>query len=1621
MADSDLVRRVQGSSSRARQDDYQRRVEELQRAQEARRQLQEQQANSPDEGPQGLWANIGNMIATTADFVNPDDWSTVPVIGPVAKGAADAYTQSTRGINMGISGVGLALNPSYWENRDDTDANGLWQDAQSVSAGRSAIAALDAAGLGGPVDVYDTNPNRNIVDQTQQDEVFNAGWGRVSSGLVDGAVTWFLDPLVIAGKALKVGRMGTQAFGLDIVGLTNRRMTGTKAVQQVVDEADTALANPDVLNTIRYEARKVAEGDFEDLRKREIFQGSNRDLLAAAGAAIENEDEAVMFLAAVAGSQKYQAMLRAQQPNLYAGLQRQTGLANPYEIAALNRPWFTDVKAFEKELKDKGVTGQAILDDLAKRNVDFAEMMGIARRERGIEAAASLADEADGFSLLDTFGGRSVTGKRMMDAWREGREVRTSIAKRPLDPKRTGTRPAVEETIFQVSSFTPRVRAWEWVKGEHASGYINISGWNEGKASDELMAAISDSPTLRNDKEFINWALKKYGEATGVKDKVKAISKIEYRGMKIMAQKHGVDPAKYSDKEIVEIYRKIDNARWKTVDAFRSRAYVTNEFGDVIKGGPVLRSQLEHNMPMLNFSVLEKSAKILAKPKYLRDKSESHTNLVFLGRALADEVLSLWKASVLLRLGYTMRNTAEGWLRTAAYLGALPAAKAAGRGVANSAYNNWRRFSKHSRVIQRAPGRLRPTSMRYDRALATWVDEATTSIVEKRSLLDDMLAKRAQMFAANPQRRTKKYDKAINELNDEIQALSAHRDRLSARLADLNDRRFWDPGAFGGEFTTKAITGKRQSIDLGFEYGDLARRLSSADKTIENVLMSEFQRGNEVLMSQNRWGKIKPKDPQYWQELAGASRQFRADPLARQVLEGRTDGELVVWLESSAAREYRRDLHVPKHEASGKVAQIREMVERYLPTPEARAAALDADVTPDALKFLLGHLEELPKKPKKGSTAATVSGPYLSPIHGREVQEIAAGQTSYSRYWRRPIESMFKLLGSYPETTLVRHPFYGEVWARKMNDSIKQARAMGRTIDTDVLQKMNSNAHRHAMRETNETLYTIERYSNLAEAFRFAAPFFAAWENSAKVWTKMIVNDPSILARASILWQIPNKIGMVVDEEGNPVKEDSFFSWFGGNQKSFVVMPEEFTSALKGAAESEWGQVPGLGSVLRGAAAFPIAIRQGSLNVVTPGDVPWMPGSGPLVTVPVGTLLNVMGPEVQKVTEQVLGEEVYRALIAPTGAPEANPLMAFAPAWVRQMFYGLAGEGSDDFLKAASAVMQNEMVTWYKNGADPASKPKAEDVMNKARDFFVFSSISRLTMPAATTRMSPYQLEVDAWRALRDDNSLTWEEKVETFLTNHGEEFLPLTVSSTSSSVPGLEPDLGDYRILKAHDGLARELAAQGGAAVVGILAGSSLVGEFDEGVWSWLQNNNVPGTNDALREARDPMAMQNAIILADAWSVFRRVKAERDQALAVRGLSPQSKDAEGIMSQWRQFEDEMAAYYGGTWTSAYGDYQNNSAKYLTGISTALRNETFMSSETGKSQLWQQIGVYMDTRESALDAIRAGADSALVRDQWAEWSAQYRFSSLEFSDFYDKFLDGDAGLQDYDLEALNVG
>lgn len=831
------------------------------------------------------------------------------------------------------------------------------------------------------------------------------------------------------------------------------------------------------------------------------------------------------------------------------------------------------------------------------------------------------------------------------------------------------------------------------------------------------------------------------------------------------------------------------------------------------------------------------------------------------------------------------------------------------------------------------------------------------------------------------------YDQMLADTMGELESHNAVLDDYLSVMAGLSEKK-------------KSLQKRYIGWDEAFAgpMGEIRRASASNMQTVKNFFESKAARDAQLrTMDDNKWVQVNPEDTQYFDELSGSVMQFRSDPLAQIAL--RMDGadgsidSMMAFFRTDAGKKYARDMALFDDEARLRRATfLHGEIAAYLPTDEAMSLATrSVPPTGAELRAALGGRRD------------------LSPIHGREVRKNVTSEDPYHAV----INTIFKYLGSMPDSALVRQPFYNEVWKRETAALYRKAIDQGVDLsDNAVLKTIEETAHRRALKATNETLFTITRYSNPAAALRFLSPFFAAWENSMRTWSRIIIRDPSVAARGMILWDLPNNMGLTVDENGIPVGS-SPGDFLTGSVSQYVVLPKFLTDHIQSTL-TDLSEQPGLkdtffGDVLQGAAQFPLKVPKGSFNIVAPGESPFLPGLGPVVTYPVGRLL-ASKPDKQQFLKEFLGDALY-SQIAPFGQASGDILDTVAPAAGRKAVQLIMGEDNDDYMRVLDAVTVDAIVSWRLAGGDPDSKPDPAALKEYADNFYKFSILSSLVLPVAISRMSDYQPVMNEWRILNEDPTMPYRDKVALFIDKFGDSFMPLTRSTSKSDIEGLDPTLEMWQGMTKHAREVAMLTAEVGDSGASILAATIPNGKFNAGVYSYWRNERQPGAQNTYKTAMTPEEIMVEDTVGRMWDDYIREKTMRDNALARLGTatydSAKARDA-GITARWDSFIDGMFDKYGEDF-AIHGpqSYTKQLPQTLGGIQKLLNDEQFMSSDLGESATWQAIDAYMDERNRARAAIDKGADKGAVLEVFNEFAAAHKYSTLQFADFFDTFLEND--------------
>lgn len=313
--------------------------------------------------------------------------------------------------------------------------------------------------------------------------------------------------------------------------------------------------------------------------------------------------------------------------------------------------------------------------ELVKRDIARLEVEN-PQVQRALASATastgSLTEVTKGFSANNKFG-------RFVEKTRQKR----SSAQYQTETTR-GTK-LWEETDFAflntpVGKAKRVMRVWRYLGAEAPSGIIRVAGASAQESAREMRAllnsvriyggkgktvtgadgqAITIGGSLRKEELLTQYANAiAEGGLKGQDAAIAAIRGIEDQIQKDLAQWYGVNESKFSD-----IMQRVNTKRSELKADLQRGFWVDQVNGkNVINRAPYLESQIDSAEIMANWRAIEKAIIRDGKTAGLLRESVTKNSADFYS-AFQD----LWRPAVLLRLGYTQRNVAEGLFRSAAF------------------------------------------------------------------------------------------------------------------------------------------------------------------------------------------------------------------------------------------------------------------------------------------------------------------------------------------------------------------------------------------------------------------------------------------------------------------------------------------------------------------------------------------------------------------------------------------------------------------------------------------------------------------------------------------------------------------------------------------------------------------------------------------------------------------------------------------------------------------------------------------------------------------------------------------------------------------------------------------
>lgn len=1379
----------------------------------------------------------------------------------------------------------------------------------------------------------------DIYDDKQREEAFNNSlMGKVTSGSIDTIAQFAGDVSIVGGKLIASKRAADSAKDA-IIALREVR-SGIPTTNKLAEKYSRL-------------AEDFANNDIAWAQNHPWVKGSNNEATVSylLGTSATKEEALNTMLAAMGDKSGIDILDELKRPDIAVPLRIANG-----ELS------MSDYKTL---LNEESQLVNATTDDMLQFALRTPEEI---QADRDFISAWAKHDR-----YVDTLLGVSETPAITEGISATGRATGAFLATARSTPYHSNAVADAKVTMYQPTPFHKLYYKVTWGQKERPSGVINL---NEGDSIREVTAVTDrliqlSKPVPTKGAAFITRLqtgtfttqdalsyVERYARATTPEARARVVNDLEQTGYKIIAAKNGI-----SAEDAEQLFNYHTQLRAGKLRESKEEGFLyDHELNQMVKV-PLFESQTANFLPIADFDTIDAVIK------------QNANALRAVGGAIHDKIAltsDLWKAAVLLRLGYPIRNAADSQLRIWATVGAMASLRHAGEGLRNLVDNT--RVAKNRLVDNyNAPAKVDYKGLKDDlqksgaeiARLGKEVAEIQTKLAtdpDNADLIGELVVKQKDLNAVN----------AVYEANNvalsklETSKVASRKKRIGEQDIELTST-VDTPG--GAKYTVYGA--------FGGPNGGLFRELNSSQRTFYSILEDYSTIYGANVASKGR-GAVRPGDVNYYQEWTNAINEtFANAAVPRGLMAGKSVDEVAKELADN--KELRARLGIARSESLEYVVTAQKFLDNYIPDGYGiREKIMSALPGEEGSKVTEQFLRDAVRDP---NALPIVHGHLLDANMNLKPRAIS----------KRITTTLFKYLATIPEDNWARHPLFIDLYEKSLQKRLETAEFLkGGTFTreefADIQYNLTAGARADAMKGVKEILYNVERRTNAAHMLRFVSPFFSAQENAIKTWFRIGMDNPAILNRANIVWNAPNRAGLITDENGDPVGTDNPLN---ANDTMWLPVP----SALK--------KLPIIGEGL--SSLDQIGISKRSLDVIFQGN-PFGVSVGPFAAIPVANVLKLK-PELSEVV----------SFAFPYG-PDAS-LSQFLPTWMRNSLKAVQGLNNDDYAKTYQLIW----ITEQQKAKEAGTAFLTDGEIKKKTDaFYKMRVAANLILPFAPQFESPYRFYMDKWREYSQNYGLGADAK---FLNDYPEYFEFAT--SLSKNPTGSQATMDDVQNAKRYTDLIADVSGDN-AFLVGLITKGSGAAKYNPTAYWWQSETSIaPGTPEKYRGRQDPKEAQMQNASREGWAKYRRAMAVLDAHLEKRGLTSfQQSGAEdlaaakqAVIQQLASDTDPVTGKPTGAPSAWYQDYRDidgtKSAKTIVGFKKILGNEKFMQ-DNADDPTWKSVALYMKVRDSIASTLRGrpstnidakeNADLRMVLDFYVN---QLKAGDIEFSNIYERFLSQD--------------
>lgn len=1033
------------------------------------------------------------------------------------------------------------------------------------------------------------------------------------------------------------------------------------------------------------------------------------------------------------------------------------------------------------------------------------------------------------------------------------------------------------------------------------------------------------------------------------------------------------------------------------------------EDGEGLIMAPHATTQLSQGDVMMDVRELERF--IDRNSGYLQGYKKSMGSAKGLIGDLADGASKIWKASTLLRPGYTLRAVSEEAALSAIKFGMLSRLAEGGEGGLNF-------FRNRGTQLKALVGRESyvPTTGKAGasrNAIVRIQDPNAVAIAQKHGLQES----RIEVGKAWPLVESRinherdeitKLDKVISDRKSkgldtrahEAQKIShqtvidEHVDYAKAILAEAKDA----TGRRLGEGTFH-YRGEEVGEAFNKEWNNpITRDQLSSEKAADFI----FARGESIDMSRliktGSWTDITPDLPQHMDSwLHALNKQMRQDDLYRLVAEDGTLKRARQWLKTPEGKHHLNLLGPWARDVDGLLNTLKVTLDNYLPegTGLQGKLARNEEITDVDLRSAI-HKDDFPT------------------VHGEEIRATTKLDRKETAHYKvdELISNGYRFLGAIPSDLLVRHPAFNNAYNMRIREFIDQhkdfkiSQGLPEHITADEMNKMYERAAKAAKNDIRTVVYDPQR-TTATEALRFVFPFLSAHSDSLQRWAGMIGEKPEFLGSVAKIYNAPVAANLVTDNQGNHVGQDGYatvdLSYIDPatgkrvekSERKFVPISERVLNLrLPWDTKNQnrlLGKIPGYGT--------PISIQ--AINTILPGD-PWFnPGTGPMVQVPASAIAK---------SSPQIGDFLEWSKVLPYG-PSGDVMDLITPKYMRSAYDAWTTDDPDNekYQQAYLDVYNRKVAENYETGKEVDLK----EVESEAKHFMFLQALTAWASPAQTKASpitgTPYQFFVDQYKKLKESDPKNADA---IFQATYGDQYAQFATSLSKSI--GVAPSIVAMATAEENKDMIDEDPDMASWIVGDTYNG----GGFSASVYRKQMETMMGGK--PMREKQSALDAIRETEVSRGWASYLRDKGMLDTWIQRQGFrSINDPGAE----PFKQIQDKMIEYYEGKypqWGKERG--QINTEKIPSRIKffeKAIQDQR-LQSDPMRFDI-AGMALYLKGRRYFKDQLKArGAselrfdsqgyptgDNADIGMQWRQYQMMVKAGNTQFTDVANRYLEND--------------